>query len=355
MASYDEGITEIATATATYEKLVQQYGEITDYTEFSDSHNLDSSIYNIFSVETIKVRAIVILSFLSEASDLISISESTSIDKKIVLELLEKIVSTGTTTTTLHALNTILEVFSSIGLISTGKGAELSESVDFVDDAIDQVIASLQVLQVLSASDASQTVAMFSIPVTEGINTNSVLNANSIIKESIDEGVSFYLSIRFASDELESFSGWVMNTKNFSVSNYDNYPFNSFAKIADHYYGANQNGLYRLDGTTDDGEDINANIIVGLTDLGDSRTNRLRSAHIGLRSDGDIVFRVISDDNTTSYFTLETSNEKLSRHKIPIGRTHSSTYWQFELTNKDGSDFELSEIIFIPIVLNRRG
>jgi len=39
---------------------------------------------------------------------------------------------------------------------------------------------------------------------------------------------------------------------------------------------------------------------------------------------------------------------------IQLGRGIRSRYWQFELANKDGADFEIDKLELYPVYLNRR-
>ena len=61
--------------------------------------------------------------------------------------------------------------------------------------------------------------------------------------------------------------GVSLNTVNFSISEYVNYGFNSFAEIDGQMFGANENGLYLLDGSDDAGTNIVATFRLVLQDF----------------------------------------------------------------------------------------
>jgi hypothetical protein len=44
----------------------------------------------------------------------------------------------------------------------------------------------------------------------------------------------------------------------------------------------------------------------------------------------------------------------MAEQRVDIGRGLRSNYWNFELMNREGADFEIDTIKFMPIVLERR-
>ena len=167
----------------------------------------------------------------------------------------------------------------------------------------------------------------------------------------LNEGVAFVVS--FGGADL-SWSGLVMNTESFGTSKYNNYPFNSFAKVGDSYYGANNNGLYLLDGSSDDGENISASVMLGKSNLGTPLKTGVVEAYLGVVTDGAIILRVITDDNIERWYRSDAGKTNLDNARFKMARGVKSNYWQVGLENVDGSDFELSEIEMIRIVMSRR-
>jgi hypothetical protein len=152
-----------------------------------------------------------------------------------------------------------------------------------------------------------------------------------------------------------NFSTIVMHTENMSLSTYDNYNFNSFAKFNGVYLGANGSGIFALSGATDDGVLIKAAARVGITDFGTSHLKRVDRMYVGYRTDGDMVLRVFTDETTSRDYLL-TSTGKTGMHgnHVRIGKGLAARYWQFEIQNRFGSDFEMNMIEVKPTVLRRR-
>lgn len=147
----------------------------------------------------------------------------------------------------------------------------------------------------------------------------------------------------------------VMHTESNALTTYDNYKFNSFATFNGVYMGANDNGIYALSGATDDGALINAAAQVGLTDFGSSHLKRVDRCYVGYRTDGNMVLRVFTDEVTSrDYLLTATGKTGLHGNHVRIGKGLAARYWQFEIMNKDGADFQLDMLELKPTALRRR-
>ncbi len=153
-----------------------------------------------------------------------------------------------------------------------------------------------------------------------------------------------------------NFSTIVMHTESNALSTFDNYKFNSFARFNGVYLGANDSGIFALIGATDDGVIIDAAARVGITDFGTSHLKRVDRCYVGYRTDGDMVLRVTTDDSTIRDYVLTTATTAGGIHgnHVRIGKGLAARYWQFEIQNRAGSDFELDIIEIKPTVLHRR-
>jgi hypothetical protein len=157
----------------------------------------------------------------------------------------------------------------------------------------------------------------------------------------------------------EAATGWVMNTEGeMPLSEYENYDFNSFCKVGDVYLGARDEGLYLLDGDTDDGEPIQAAVRTMMLDFGSPVMKRVHNGYIGYTSTGRLMLKVrtVSGGELKEqwYEAKELQAQAPREQMIRLGRGLRSRYWQFELVNVDGSDFELMNLELHPVYLNRR-
>lgn len=168
-------------------------------------------------------------------------------------------------------------------------------------------------------------------------------------------GLAAHLSL-----DTGEYVAWVVNTESAGVSTYQNYPFNSFASLGGRYYGATSQGLFLLEGEDDDGEAIDARIRLGLHDMNTRKLKRLPEAYIGYKSDGNLILRVIvADDQTGEKVALEylmrpRAAPALRESRFITGRGVKAVDWDFEIENIDGADFDLAEVEFHPLIMDRR-
>lgn len=147
------------------------------------------------------------------------------------------------------------------------------------------------------------------------------------------------------------FTIWNVNAVTGAVSQYDNYAFNSFANFGQMYIGADEDGLYELNGCNDEGSAIIARIKSGLAQLTESRFTMIRDAYIGMRSDGTFVLRITTGEKEVYDYTFDNQNMKTTR--VQLGKGMRTRYASFELIST-GSDFDLDSVEFIPLSSARR-
>jgi len=185
---------------------------------------------------------------------------------------------------------------------------------------------------------------------TDGNSTKQILQ--SLLTETAAFVTTFVL-------DNETYTGVVINTENGARTEYTAYDFNSMCRFNGGHYGAKEDGIHLLDGADDAGADIDAHILTGISDF-DIRTNkRIDKAYLGIRNDGNIVLKATitsADDGLRREYWYEISDTStgIRKTRIKMGKGLKAKYWQFELSNKDGSDFELDVIKLIPITLTRK-
>lgn len=203
--------------------------------------------------------------------------------------------------------------------------------------------------------------------VTESMAISSMLSPRLLIKvvmsDTIDIDASTVAKALYGAELLDAieFSAayvhpgrvvttWAMNTRSGAVSEYHNYPFNSFARMGHKYLGATEEGLYELVGDYDEGRDVTAHIKSGLVQWAGTRLTMFKAAYIAARGGGEYVLRVVSGDRTYEYLVSTTD---MVSTKINIGKGLRARYFSFELISS-GQDFELDTLEFVPIVTDRR-
>ena len=148
---------------------------------------------------------------------------------------------------------------------------------------------------------------------------------------------------------------YVLQTMTNALTQYDNYGFNSFARFNGVYLGAKDDGIFALSGADDDSTAIDAYARVGITDMGTSKLKRVDRCYVGYKSDGDMILRVTTEDSEVrDYRVSATGYSRMHTNMVKLGRGMEARYWQFELRNQNGSNFELDTMELLPIPLRRR-
>jgi hypothetical protein len=152
-----------------------------------------------------------------------------------------------------------------------------------------------------------------------------------------------------------SYSTVAMHSEWQAVTQYTNYPFNSFARFNNINLGAHSTGLYALTGDTDNGTAIAAAARVGITDMGTSHLKKVEDVYVGYRANGNLMLRVNTNDSHVRDYMIRHNGETgLHVKKVKLGKGVVARYWQLEVQNIDGADFDLNTLEIKPTVLKRR-
>ena len=146
---------------------------------------------------------------------------------------------------------------------------------------------------------------------------------------------------------------WVINTRTNAISEYQNFAFNSFARVGRKFIGANENGLYELDGDTDDGTDIAWAVRNGMMQMNATRLSGLKGVYLGMRTatGGDFCLKLIAGDGREYVYAFKAQPGQMTS-KVEIGRGLRSRYFAFELSGT--VDVDLDSFEFVPLTPQRR-
>lgn len=142
-----------------------------------------------------------------------------------------------------------------------------------------------------------------------------------------------------------TFSTVVMNARNKGITEYQNYGFNSYARIGTSYYGASSTGLYLLDGDDDNGTNIDWVVRTSQLDDKSVMLKRLPEIVFGLRSSGPIRVRVYKDDSRYYDYMLPAIKvNTIHQSRVTPGKGMRSRYYAVELQGVSNSVIELDSI-----------
>lgn len=115
---------------------------------------------------------------------------------------------------------------------------------------------------------------------------------------------------------------------------YRQFDFAGFARSARSTYAWRRDGLYKIGGTTDDGELIEALIDYSTTDFDDAHVKHLSTAYLGVRTDGQCYLRVTADEGRTRVYKV-VGEKNVKRAQLAKGVT--GRYWNVTLEIVDAS------------------
>lgn len=136
-------------------------------------------------------------------------------------------------------------------------------------------------------------------------------------------------------------------------STFENFAFTSFGVVAGQAYGVREDGLFMLDGDTDDGAPIRASVSFGKQDFNSKTLKHMSRAYIGASAAGKMYLKIIAEGNEYIYAARDASSE-LQQQRFDVGRGIKGNYFTFELFNKNGADFELDSVTFVAADFKRR-
>ena len=243
------------------------------------------------------------------------------------------------------AMQTLADMFDK-ELVADGVAfaAAVSEVVTYVSRLLDGALfAGLPVDTLTMMALVAETVAVAG-------DTINALEALSLI----EEGVSFALRMNVEGEERIAY---VINTTTKGVTSYQNYPFNSFAKIGGRFYGMADDGIRELEGSDDDGAPINWRWRLAQSALGTINEKRMQHAYLGFCSNGALRLQVIVTDPKTR--KKEAHYYKLAAQpadapvvgRLGIGQGLKTVYWGFGMEAIDGATFQMDLLRLVPIIL----
>ncbi len=187
------------------------------------------------------------------------------------------------------------------------------------------------------------------------ITAESIVPANNVV-HSIANPVQLSVGVLpFETEVTASVRNIVTNARNFAISEYSNFAFNSMAKLNGKYVYANGTGIYEGAGTNDDGTNIEAGYKTGAIDSYATEVQRLRDAYITFRTSGDIqLFSVGDEENTRVYNITNSEVDRITERRVKFERGIRDRYFSFGISNVNGSTFEMKTVKVLSEPIKKR-
>ena len=164
---------------------------------------------------------------------------------------------------------------------------------------------------------------------------------------SIEGQIAITLPLLLASlrDLPATYLNMVMNLRNYALTEFTNYNFNSMCRFNGKHLAADKTGIHDLDlGSADDGDYIDWNFRTGYLDLHQKVKKRLKQAWLSYKSDGDLIVSACLPDGTIYEYEVDGVEIVENGMRVKFGKGIRSKYVALDVKNVDGSSIELDTI-----------
>lgn len=287
----------------------------------------------------------------------VALGSATTVTRTAVAQMVDALLLGGVVNGALEAIQLITEALTFGALaeaIQIGTGID---ALTLGDQVRESYKAAAQLVDTLLLGDSlpgSVTlVALVRDELAIGTASATSLEAIAVLRDGLD------FVLRLSIDNGE-YVAWAINTESKGLSRYTQYPFNSFMRVGGKYYGASDTGVHRLEGADDAGEPIAAKLRLGMSSLGSRVMKRSPTMYAGYSASGDLLLKVITAHPETAereahcYRMVATAAGSVREGRVPIGQGLKSVYFDYELENINGADFEIDVLELRPLMLERR-
>lgn len=305
-------------------------------------------------LDVIDQIAVIWRMLLAESLALTGAATPTWIAIERVFEVLRLVAGPSTTAELLSLISEALGINDALAVVMR---EQITESAAFADIVASHLDAAEQLVESILLASVPAGTARLSAIVDESFAIGGDATTSLNAFEHLLETVTFALTVRIGDD---LFLAWVVNTETRAATVYENYPFNSFCEFDENYWlGAAEDGVYELEGDDDAGEDINAHVRLGLSNMGSGREKRFPSLYLGFRASKPVVLKAVtvslSGERIENWYRITPSSDGEFREgRIQIGRGLKSVYWDWIVANTEGGEIEIGDLKFMPLILDRR-
>lgn len=286
----------------------------------------------------------------------LSVGDAATASPRTLERVVETLLMEGLAASQAEALSAIVDALAAAAAADALARAEVTELLQIEDVVLDAFTAAQAQIERLSMAAMPVDTGTMVALVSEGVVLGEAFATELEAFEAIRQGVAFALRISIDTGE---YVAWAVGTQNKQLSKYTNFPFNSFAKIGGVYLGCTDEGIFRLDGDDDDGDDIHAKLRGAMTDMGSLAMKRNPHAYLAYSAPTGLILRVtsIAEDGEKVMHTYRLKAQPtggIREGRIKLGEGPRSVMWGWQIENVDGGALELHGLQFLPVVLERK-
>lgn len=242
-----------------------------------------------------------------------------------------------------------IDTVEALGLTSAteyGKGWSLTEAFTLGSTVATVRSVPVSISSIIDVSSSTTATVYLQVSADDTMALDAAFTPNQLLDALVEEAVAFDAFM-----SCPSYTTWVMNTRSTAVSQYEGYQFNSFAKVGERYLGANDSGLFWLDGDTDAGTPVLTTVQPGIVQPHGNKLARVLYAYLGMRGDGAFTFTVTDEAGGSYVYKLDAESMKTGR--VSFGKGMRTRYFTFKIES-DGQDYDLDNIEFVTTETSRK-
>lgn len=328
------------------------------FTPFTSSIAFASSITALRDLQEHLV-SIVRLADASALFTYVEITDSISFSEEAIpgiIAIIKDLISFNSSVLTEYVVHAIATL---AWLDAVDKGIFLS-----VEDTLDfqSVIKSeyyLALVDVLNFTSTSTAVKDIILSLVDTLNLDMSIEAVRSLYASIEDSLVFGGALVLP--EI-TYDVLVVNTSNLGSTRYTQYPFESFAGN----FATQSDGIYELEGSDDEGEDIPWEFELGISNfggkLGDAEkyASTLKYnpvAYVGMTSTGKTVLKVVTSNangRTEDWFEAESVNAGEDMQRYYLGKRRKSVFYGYKLKSIKATDVEILSFVAVLVLLPRK-
>lgn len=182
----------------------------------------------------------------------------------------------------------------------------------------------------------------------EYLAIGDVVSVTMILEALITSGLRISDNVSQARRDLIQYA---TNVATGDVTRYENFGFTSFAQVGMRTFGVKADGLYELEGDTDDGE-LRRGVVDFLTeDFGSAERKSVSLVYLGMATDGQVFLRVTTDRSVVKTYRVVNHGDTC---KVRTAQGVRSRYWQARLEIVDATEAEVVNIEWFVAGTGRR-
>lgn len=248
--------------------------------------------------------------------------------------------------------------FLSLDILEGIIAASDSDFIPSLYATIEEKLSVGSFIELIVAIDARlDEVLMLSSPASANLILETVLRSGLTISDNAYQARND--AVEYVTDPVTGVTTaksqavqYVTNIATGAVTRYTGYGFGSFCRVGQDLYATRSDGLYKIGGSTDNGELLSCLIDFAANDLGGKQTKRLENIFFGISSDGRAYARL--EDDFGRQFNYRLIQRDSSEARIETAKGASSRFWKLRLEIEEASFADIDNIEWVAATGTRR-